>query len=878
MSVSQLDDAIKDVTTDSASDYMEAAQADSAKCLAAAREYAAMGWSVIPLCHASHVGVWKNHLEDCSTAGKTPTAKWKVHQTTAPTIDMIEEWWKDNIRNVGLVLGPVSGRLLRVDVDGEAGVQAWRDLIGNDPPQTLSFRRGELSRGLLFHVPDGVELRTTREPFAVGEHQELRLQWAGAYTVVPPSRHKSGERYEWEPGCSPWQIEAAEAPKAILDAMRCDGGKVGRNGTGGKRGRASPIGEKIKDGTRNDTLASLAGVMRRKGMSEEAIEAALAVENAARCEPPLADAVVATIARSIGKYPPTADAFEAAAEAEKAERQAEDALGAATVVMDGIEDARDALEGDGLAAIVVVATADMAKFEAWLLDKKYTFTTEERTAIRRAVKARVKEAKAEAAKEKVRAREYGDRPSDRFMNYREEEIADDEGKVKIIHIGKPIGVVGDELLARTGGWPKRARHTLFARTENHNPRLLESTASTFAWIAAQLPQSGDSKLVWGSGRDMPSQDQFIEHLKATVERFDDLAVYPHHPLIQGYYYCHPPVRGGDGKALHELLDHFRPASLVDRDLLLSLLMTMVWGGRPGQRPAFLLEGAEGNKQGGVASGKTTIATKLAQLVGGVISANPEDKISDLITRILSPGAAEQRCVIVDNIKNLELSWGALEGLITTSWVSGRELYYGEGRRPNNLLYLLTCNGASLSTDLASRTVTIQIGQAVHDPDWLGITDQMIEGRRWEILGDLVAILKKPTTRLDHFSRWATWEQEVLAHVGNPSECQRVIAERQGKQDGNKNTATLIEQVVRQWLDDHEFYLGNPEKAKRAFPGGSMAEHRLSTLDMLEIVGRTINATSIIWVGRILERFEQAFQHLKKSTPKNVTYWTWTPVK
>ena len=48
--------------------------------------------------------------------------------------------------------------------------------------------------------------------------------------------------------------------------------------------------------------------MRRRGMSLEAIEAALLAENAARCDPPLPEKEVLTIARSVSRYEPGPDA------------------------------------------------------------------------------------------------------------------------------------------------------------------------------------------------------------------------------------------------------------------------------------------------------------------------------------------------------------------------------------------------------------------------------------------------------------------------------------------------------------------------------------------------------------------------------------------
>jgi len=61
---------------------------------------------------------------------------------------------------------------------------------------------------------------------------------------------------------------------------------------------------KIGAGGRNHALTSLAGTMRRRGMSCEAIEAALLAENIKSCDPPLPAAEVQTIARSISRYPP----------------------------------------------------------------------------------------------------------------------------------------------------------------------------------------------------------------------------------------------------------------------------------------------------------------------------------------------------------------------------------------------------------------------------------------------------------------------------------------------------------------------------------------------------------------------------------------------
>jgi Primase C terminal 1 (PriCT-1) len=60
----------------------------------------------------------------------------------------------------------------------------------------------------------------------------------------------------------------------------------------------------IRDGRRNVTLASVAGSLRDRGLDAETICIVLLEVNQRRCEPPLAEAEVVGIGRSIGRYPP----------------------------------------------------------------------------------------------------------------------------------------------------------------------------------------------------------------------------------------------------------------------------------------------------------------------------------------------------------------------------------------------------------------------------------------------------------------------------------------------------------------------------------------------------------------------------------------------
>src|SRR5262249_28964922 len=147
------------------------------------------------------------------------------------------------------------------------------------------------------------------------------------------------------------------------------------------------------------------------------------------------------------------------------------------------------------------------------------------------------------------------------------------------------------------------------------------------------------------------------------------------------YYMHAPVAGGSGEALAQLLSRFNPASPIDADLLRAFFLSLAWGGEPGSRPAWLFT-SEDDARGGRGVGKTTVPKVGARLLGGHIDLAANEKMPDIITRLLTPDALDRRVVLLDNVKSLKLSWAELESLVTNDTVSGHRMFHGEGWRPN----------------------------------------------------------------------------------------------------------------------------------------------------------------------------------------------------
>src|SRR5215212_1860805 len=183
---------------------------------------------------------------------------------------------------VGIVTGPLSG-LLVLDVDGERGEEKLKEL---GHPVTPMVRTPSGGLHLYFKHPGG-DVRT-----GIRVAPELDVKAAGGYVVAPPSVGPNGRPYEWI--ISPDDAEEADPPEWIMRLLKRPP----------RRGAAPPVGKKIPPGSRNQELASIAGTMRRRGMEEPEILAALRTANELRCEPPLEAEEVEKIASSVARYAP----------------------------------------------------------------------------------------------------------------------------------------------------------------------------------------------------------------------------------------------------------------------------------------------------------------------------------------------------------------------------------------------------------------------------------------------------------------------------------------------------------------------------------------------------------------------------------------------
>jgi len=277
--------------------------------LLCAKTYARRGWAVFPVHSPRNGGTCSCGDPSCRAPGKHPrTATGLKEATTDP--GKIQTWWDTwPDANIGVVTGRTEGAaLLCVDIDPRHG--------GNDTLNALELTHGILPPHLIartggggshhiFSIPDGERIRSGSGKLGPG----VDVKGEGGYFIAAPSLHVSGNRYEWvnlDPilGNKEHRPEDNLPPTWLLELL--GNGRPSAPGAPPTGGGPSTIPEKITEGGRNDTLFRLSASLRAKGLGKEAIQAALLVENRARCQPPLPEDEVRSIAGSAGRYPPGA--------------------------------------------------------------------------------------------------------------------------------------------------------------------------------------------------------------------------------------------------------------------------------------------------------------------------------------------------------------------------------------------------------------------------------------------------------------------------------------------------------------------------------------------------------------------------------------------
>ena len=250
------------------------------RLLKAALRYADLGYRVFP----------------CAPGRKTPITPNGFKDATTDT-EQIETWWKDEPEaNIGVA----TEGLVVIDIDTRGN--RW---LADMPDRQAELAIGPLSltanggKQYVFRQPPNKAWRNTTGRLA----PKVDTRADGGYIVVPPSVLHGDRRYRWAPNMDlddpPERLP--EPPDWLVERLDQI---AARSHSSPRVASSDTEANTIPEGQRNSALASLAGTMRRVGMSKSEIAAALRQANGDRCRPPLPEAEVERIAASVSRYEP----------------------------------------------------------------------------------------------------------------------------------------------------------------------------------------------------------------------------------------------------------------------------------------------------------------------------------------------------------------------------------------------------------------------------------------------------------------------------------------------------------------------------------------------------------------------------------------------
>ena len=221
--------------------------------------------------------------------GKIPLKGSHGFKDATTDLAQIEAWWTEvPDANVGIATGQVSGVLV-IDVDPRHNANWQKALDELALPPTFVVRTWSGGFHYYFSLPS----YDTRVRSGVDVLPGIDWRCNGGYVVAAGCHVKEGG------AAGDYTIHdnnaIEEAPRKLLRRLRATAGNVST-----ARDESGQL--VIADRKRNNTLASLGGLLRERGIGAKAIFHALEAINAEHCDPPLPIREVVKIARSVGGY------------------------------------------------------------------------------------------------------------------------------------------------------------------------------------------------------------------------------------------------------------------------------------------------------------------------------------------------------------------------------------------------------------------------------------------------------------------------------------------------------------------------------------------------------------------------------------------------
>jgi hypothetical protein len=232
---------------------------------------------------------------DCTAPAKHPIGRLvprgMLDASTDPAV--IRKWFADE---PAANLGVRTDRLVVLDIDPRHdGDSSLAELEYNHEfPTTWRVMTGGGGEHVIFKCPEGVTVNSSNAQSnpLLGPGIDVRAR--GGYVVAVPSRHISGSVYAWSVDHHPADIELAEAPEWLVEALTAD--KRPGRGARGNAAQWAIVKAGLVTEYRDMAVASVAGKLLRAVSLDPSFVATLVHDwNARHCSPPLPERAVAEI-------------------------------------------------------------------------------------------------------------------------------------------------------------------------------------------------------------------------------------------------------------------------------------------------------------------------------------------------------------------------------------------------------------------------------------------------------------------------------------------------------------------------------------------------------------------------------------------------------
>lgn len=349
---------------------------------------------------------------------------------------------------------------------------------------------------------------------------------------------------------------------------------------------------------------------------------------------------------------------------------------------------------------------------------------------------------------------------------------------------RQINELVKDLHVRLLGAPfKLGESQLFDQSRNTGSiDMLYTPADLFSWIARKTGQL----VLWERFTGTVDRNEFFSALRASARCFESISPVPDYPMREDVFYTFGelPKPSSGFEMFWRFVDFFCPDGELNRYGLAALIMSPIFYRGGGDKPLWLIDSPDGK-----GAGKTTVAEMIAQLYGApeiqVKFKEFEKNPDEIMKRALSSSGRKSRIVLIDNAEGV-LRSAVLSSMVTARLISGRPAYgRGEENRPNNLTYIVTVNGATVDSDIASRALFLYVRKPSMAPDWCERLRDFIEKNRMQIFGDIVGMIKAhvPYQNISAQTRNPKFETEILqAACETPEKFLEFIAFQKGQKD------------------------------------------------------------------------------------------------